>query len=766
MRAMATTTVASAAACRSDRGDDGECPTPTPSQPRPPWRHVATAFVSADSAPPLHYALVKRSETVSTYHGKRGAISGGIEAGVDSSPAERAATEVEEEVGLDRRSLRVECRGRPLEVDDGPGRRFVVHPVRFRYVRRGPEEAAGEGEERPLPPLLRTNWESTEAAWVSQEELSRRETVPRLLDALWRTMPPPASSFPPSSSSPSPPTTSSPPPPPLSPPRPLPPRQRFSRSDAAVSVAVAELVGDRARGASQLARVALRGLRDAAAAAAAASEGAAAAAAATTKPAAEGGGGGADTSGGGAGASGGGNDGESEEAAAAWELCADWGFALAASRPSMAPLSTSVASALVRAADEKRGGSGTANAAVSPSSSSPSSAVFVSVARAAAEEEAKLIEASKQLVSAGVEALRGALSRWRLRQRRQEEEEEDEEEEHERRQQRGQGQRRHAQEAREKEPPVPRIVTISFSSVVRDTLVALIKEVSAEAAGREKEKERAPSPSSPSSPSPSPLSSPLLLRICVCEGRPLCEGATLAEELAEEASRAATAALGAPAPAVEVELCTDAAGPALVREEAAAGRERRGGSGFLPAAAAAAVVLGADAVYPEAASSIFSGVVNKVGSRALVEAAASLEGSVPAFALAGRAKVSGGGAPALAEAGSGSRAPRSLEENSGDELLIEDKVRKGASGDIVIRNPYFESVPLRLLDASGGGVVVEAEEGGGGGGGKRDGNDGGGKGDGDNSTSSSFTLLTARDVASLAERADERARAAFRMDWL
>ena len=293
-------------------------------------------------------------------------------------------------------------------------------------------------------------------------------------------------------------------------------------------------------------------------------------------------------------------------------------------------------------------------------------------------------------------------------------------------------------------------------------------------AGGKKEKEEgktslSPSPLSSSSPPARPRSSappPPLLRICVCEGRPLCEGAKLAEELAEEASRAAVAAAALEStPVVEVELCTDAAGPALVRAEAAAGR-RSGDGGF---SATAAVVLGADAVYPEASSSssVLSGVVYKVGSRALVEAAAG-DAAVPAFALAGRLKVAGGygaggGVAALAAAGSGCLPPRSLEENSGDELLVEGRVSKAKRGAavVVLRNPCFECVPLRLFEASGGGVVVEAAE--------EAGSNAASTSSSSSSpppSSSSVTLLTARDVAELAERADERARAAFRMDWL
>ena len=136
------TMASSASRCDRGGGDNGRPtspppPPPPPPPPRAPWRHVATAFVSfspsSEETNSPYYALVRRSDAVSTYRGLWGAVSGGIEAGVDASAAARAAAEVEEEVGLGRAFLRLECRGRPLKVDDGPRRRFVVHPVRFRY---------------------------------------------------------------------------------------------------------------------------------------------------------------------------------------------------------------------------------------------------------------------------------------------------------------------------------------------------------------------------------------------------------------------------------------------------------------------------------------------------------------------------------------------------------------------------------------------------------------------------------------------------------
>ena len=81
LRLRQRATMASATTMALARDGDATSSAPPP----PPFRHVATAFVSFSpdkdrSLPPL-YALVKRSEAVSTYKGKWGAVSGGIEDG-------------------------------------------------------------------------------------------------------------------------------------------------------------------------------------------------------------------------------------------------------------------------------------------------------------------------------------------------------------------------------------------------------------------------------------------------------------------------------------------------------------------------------------------------------------------------------------------------------------------------------------------------------------------------------------------------------------
>ncbi len=135
-------------------------------------------------------------------------------------------------------------------------------------------------------------------------------------------------------------------------------------------------------------------------------------------------------------------------------------------------------------------------------------------------------------------------------------------------------------------------------------------------------------------------------RVLIGEGRPGCEGRTLAADLA--------------AAGIPVWLVVDAALPLLLQQ-------------------ASAVWLGADAVTE-------SGVVNKIGSYAV--ALAAREHSVPTWALAPRRKL----LPA-------STAALQIVELPPAEVW--DAPAKGVQP----RNVYFELVPLALLR----GVVVEDE---------------------------------------------------------
>lgn len=185
------------------------------------WRPVVTAFVQRHDGRVL---VVKRSDKVSTYQGMWGGVSGGVEP-TDTSLVDRAYDEIEEEVGIPRRRLRLVCSGRPLPVRDGK-RRFLVHPFLMRVEGAGgvaaaatapaataqtnPSTAAAqkgaaatldEGAAGGSPgdtsngskgdPSVQLNWENTEARWVLPSELGKLPHVPLLQETLRRLVMPP-----------------------------------------------------------------------------------------------------------------------------------------------------------------------------------------------------------------------------------------------------------------------------------------------------------------------------------------------------------------------------------------------------------------------------------------------------------------------------------------------------------------------------------------------------------------------------------------------
>jgi 8-oxo-dGTP diphosphatase len=132
-------------------------------------RHVVTCFLERDG----EIMLLRRSERVGTYRGKWAGVSGYIEKG--STPSQQAWTEIKEEVGLDVEDLELVREGRPLEVADPQlGRKWVVHPFRFRVLR---------------PEKIKTDWEHTEAKWIAPENIEKHETVPNLREAWQRVAP-------------------------------------------------------------------------------------------------------------------------------------------------------------------------------------------------------------------------------------------------------------------------------------------------------------------------------------------------------------------------------------------------------------------------------------------------------------------------------------------------------------------------------------------------------------------------------------------------
>jgi 8-oxo-dGTP pyrophosphatase MutT (NUDIX family) len=129
-------------------------------------RHVVTCFLEHGG----QIMILRRSERVGTYQRRWAGVSGYIEEG--RRPLEQTWTEIREEAGLDRDDVELVQEGQPLEVMDvGLGRRWIVHPFRFRVLR---------------PEKIRIDWEHTEVKWIAPEDIDRYETVPKLLEAWQR----------------------------------------------------------------------------------------------------------------------------------------------------------------------------------------------------------------------------------------------------------------------------------------------------------------------------------------------------------------------------------------------------------------------------------------------------------------------------------------------------------------------------------------------------------------------------------------------------
>jgi len=129
-------------------------------------RHVVTCFLEHNGK----VMILRRSERVGTYRGKWAGVSGYIEEG--TSPSQQAWTEINEEAGLGADDVELVRKGQPLEVVDAElGRKWIVHPFRFRVLK---------------PEKTKIDWEHTEARWTAPEDIGRHHTVPRLLEAWQR----------------------------------------------------------------------------------------------------------------------------------------------------------------------------------------------------------------------------------------------------------------------------------------------------------------------------------------------------------------------------------------------------------------------------------------------------------------------------------------------------------------------------------------------------------------------------------------------------
>jgi 8-oxo-dGTP diphosphatase len=130
-------------------------------------RSVVTCFLERNG----QIMILRRSERVGTYRGKWAGVSGYMEEG--TRPLEQAWTEIKEETGLDRDDVQLVQEGQLLEVvDAGLGRRWIVHPFRFKVL---------------ITEKIRTDWEHTEAKWIAPEDIGRHDTVPKLQEA-WQSV--------------------------------------------------------------------------------------------------------------------------------------------------------------------------------------------------------------------------------------------------------------------------------------------------------------------------------------------------------------------------------------------------------------------------------------------------------------------------------------------------------------------------------------------------------------------------------------------------
>ena len=122
-------------------------------------REVVTCFVEHRG----RLLVLRRSQKVRTYPGRWAAVSGSIEG---ASALEQAFKEIAEETCLGPEDVELLSTGEPLKVvDEGLAVTWLVHPFLFRV-----------GD----PSRVRLDWEHSQSRWISPDELSQLNTVPRL----------------------------------------------------------------------------------------------------------------------------------------------------------------------------------------------------------------------------------------------------------------------------------------------------------------------------------------------------------------------------------------------------------------------------------------------------------------------------------------------------------------------------------------------------------------------------------------------------------
>lgn len=124
-------------------------------------RDVATSFLYLDG----RVLILKRSKKVGTFKEHWAAISGTVEDG--ETPTHAALREIEEETGLSKGKLSHVKSGNAILVDSQEGS-FRVFPFLFRTETEN----------------INLNWEHSEYAWISKNELGKYKTVPKLAETL------------------------------------------------------------------------------------------------------------------------------------------------------------------------------------------------------------------------------------------------------------------------------------------------------------------------------------------------------------------------------------------------------------------------------------------------------------------------------------------------------------------------------------------------------------------------------------------------------
>jgi nicotinamide-nucleotide amidase len=128
----------------------------------PEEKHVVTCFLEHEKM----ILILRRSGKVTTYKRAWAGVSGYIE----TNPLDQAYTEIKEETGLFKSTIKLINAGKPLEViDDNLHIKWIVHPFLFHITDPG---------------RLQTDWEHTEFKWIFPKDVSKYNTVPGLMRAL------------------------------------------------------------------------------------------------------------------------------------------------------------------------------------------------------------------------------------------------------------------------------------------------------------------------------------------------------------------------------------------------------------------------------------------------------------------------------------------------------------------------------------------------------------------------------------------------------